>query len=58
MMGVYDPDDSGKWQTIGRDFVAALRTQWPAKVRFRDGDSKFITEREAFAAPLPPNRDR
>jgi hypothetical protein len=54
MMGVYDPDGSGQWQTIGRDFVAALRTQWPAKVRFRAGDSKFISEREAFATPLSP----
>jgi hypothetical protein len=39
---IYDLADGNEWRPLARELVAALDSQWPGKVRFRDGGGRLI----------------
>jgi hypothetical protein len=41
-IGVFDLADGIGWQLLAQDLVAVLESEWRGKVRFRDGDGRFV----------------
>jgi hypothetical protein len=39
---IYDLADGNAWRPLARELVTALESQWPGKVRFRDGGGRLI----------------
>ncbi len=56
-LGVFYLRDAPGWQPLARDFVAALESQWPGKVRYRNGTGELISgaaaiPRDDTSAPI------
>jgi hypothetical protein len=41
-VGIYDLTEGNAWRPLARELVDELGSQWPGKVRFRDGGGRFI----------------
>jgi len=60
-IGVFDLNDGIGWQPVAQELVAALASEWPGKVRFRDGNGRFVpgfgvVVPQANSAPRSPSR--
>ena len=42
LIGVFDLNDGSGWQSLASDLIAALESEWPGKVRFRDGSGRLV----------------
>ncbi len=49
LIGVYYVGNGNSWQSVADDFLESLRSEWPGKVRFRDGGGHLVPE------PVVPN---
>jgi hypothetical protein len=50
-VGIYDLTDGNAWQLLARELVAKLDSQWPGKVRFRDGGGRLIPPPASLLMP-------
>ena len=49
-ISVFDLGSDTAWQPLGQDLVATLDSEWPGKVRFRDGGGQLIPKLAALGA--------
>ncbi len=54
-IGVYDLRDGNDWQSVARELVTALESEWRGKVRFRDGSGRFVSRPDELTPKINSN---